>query len=387
MGKKQSLRSKATQIVSVLLNPISDSDTLKHPPPPPPPPPPPSDEVGGLGLGGTTIESEKTEEGSNDLVDGPDTSSFSAFLYSFLSSSDAGGDNNNAKVHGQSDGKVASGDGDSPLPDSSMKESNGGKKSLFSRSKQSLGRAIRARIGGFRHLGRKENSSEMNSDDGNGSGLNGVEMNHLVPVKGKESESVSLVNMPEISEPSMLLSDVMRRTLYAYLPALVHGRKWLLLYSTWRNGISLSTLYRRSMLWPGLSLLVVGDRRGAVFGSLVEAPLRPSNKKYQGTNSTFVFTNISGDPVIYRPTGFNRYFTLCNSEFLAIGGGSHFALYLDGDLLNGSSSVSETYGNPCLANSQDFEVKEIELWGFVYASKYDEVLAFSRTEAPGICRW
>ncbi|RYR29312.1 hypothetical protein Ahy_B01g053678 isoform C [Arachis hypogaea] len=26
---------------------------------------------------------------------------------------------------------------------------------------------------------------------------------------------------------------------------------------------------------------VVGDRRGAVFGSLVEAPLRPSNKKYQ----------------------------------------------------------------------------------------------------------
>lgn len=29
--------------------------------------------------------------------------------------------------------------------------------------------------------------------------------------------------------------------------------------------------------------------------------------------------------------------------------------------LNGSSSVSETYGNPCLANSQDFEVKEVEV--------------------------
>lgn len=26
--------------------------------------------------------------------------------------------------------------------------------------------------------------------------------------------------------------------------------------STWRHGISLSTLYRRSMIWPGLSLLV-----------------------------------------------------------------------------------------------------------------------------------
>lgn len=26
---------------------------------------------------------------------------------------------------------------------------------------------------------------------------------------------------------------------------------------------------------------VVGDRKGAVFGGLVEAPLRPTNKKYQ----------------------------------------------------------------------------------------------------------
>ncbi|XP_057730536.1 uncharacterized protein LOC130945857 [Arachis stenosperma] len=32
--------------------------------------------------------------------------------------------------------------------------------------------------------------------------------------------------------------------------------------------------------------LVVGDRRGAVFGSLVEAPLRPSNKKYQVNDGT-----------------------------------------------------------------------------------------------------
>jgi len=29
----------------------------------------------------------------------------------------------------------------------------------------------------------------------------------------------------------------------------------------------------------------------------------------------------------------------------------------------------------------------MQLWGFVYASKYEEVLAMSRTEAPGICRW
>lgn len=31
-------------------------------------------------------------------------------------------------------------------------------------------------------------------------------------------------------------------------------------------------------------------------------------------------------------SGVNRYFTLCNADYIAIGGGGHFALYLDGDL-------------------------------------------------------
>ncbi|KAL2332766.1 hypothetical protein Fmac_013979 [Flemingia macrophylla] len=363
MGKRQSLRNKATQFVSVLLNPISDSDTqnTKHPTPTLTP-------SGELGESGTSDEEGNKNHGL--VEEGPDTSSFTAFLYSLLSSSDTG---DNAKSHVQSDDIAAN---------STMKE-NGGRKSLFSRSKQSLGRAVRqaARIGGFRHHDRRDNL-EVKHDDGNGSRVSGVEMRRVEPV------TVPLVDLPEISEPSVLLSDSIRNVLYVSLPPLIHGRKWLLLYSTWRHGISLSTLYRRSMLWPGLSLLVVGDKKGAVFGSMVEAPLKSSSKKkYQGTNNTFVFTDISGHPVIYRPTGVNRYFTLCNTDYLAIGGGGHFALYLDGDLLNGSSSVSETYGNPCLANSQDFEVKEVELWGFVYASKYEEVLSMSRTEAPGICRW
>ncbi|GJT79232.1 oxidation resistance protein 1-like protein [Tanacetum coccineum] len=74
---------------------------------------------------------------------------------------------------------------------------------------------------------------------------------------------------------------------------------------------------------------VVGDTKGVVFGGLVEAPLRPSTKKrYQGSNNTFVLTNASGPPVIFRPTGANRYFTLCSTEYLALGGGSHFAFCL-----------------------------------------------------------
>ncbi|KAF5458150.1 hypothetical protein F2P56_022206 [Juglans regia] len=374
MGRQQSLRNKAVHFVSdlttVFLNPISDKPSEPHSHPPPSP-------TEDASKSKRSEQESVSAEGSGDVVDGPDTSSFPAFLYSLLSSSEPG---DNLKSDEQNNDKVESGDQQS---DTLTKES-GGKKSLFSRGKHSLGKAIyrAARIGGYRNQDRKGDPDMI--FDGNDAGVSGVEMRHME----NEKESVGLVKVPDVSEPSLLLSEKSRSALYASLPALVQGRQWLLLYSTWRHGISLSTLYRRSMLWPGLSLLVIGDRKGAVFGGLVEAPLRPTNKrKYQGTNSTFVFTNKPGHPVIYRPTGVNRYFTLCSTEFLAIGGGGHFALYLDADLLNGSSSVSETYGNPCLAHSEDFEVKEVELWGFVYASKYEEMLSLSRTEAPGICRW
>ncbi|KAL5053474.1 hypothetical protein RYX36_034156 [Vicia faba] len=354
MGKKESLRSKAVHLVSdlttVLLNPISDHKK---------PSLPLSEEE----------EDDGELKGSESEVEGPDTSSFTAFLYSFLSSSDSG---DNSVID---DVSVAEND-------DLVNENLVVKKGLLSRGRQSLGKAIylaAAKMVGFRNQERGRDGFESDGC--------GVEMKRIQPVK--EVPGVPLVDcLLDVSEPSMLISSSLRNVVYDSLPSLIHGRKWLMMYSTWKHGISLSTLYRRSMLWPGPSLLVVGDRKGAVFGSLVEAPLRPSNKrKYQGTNSTFVFTNISGHPVVYRPTGVNRYFTLCTTDFLAFGGGGHFALYLDGDLLNGSSSVSETYNNPCLAHSPEFQVKDVELWGFVYPSKYEEIVKLSRTEAPGICRW
>ncbi|CAL5365382.1 unnamed protein product [Camellia sinensis] len=409
MGRQQhhpSLRSKAAHFVSdlttVFLNPISDKPSKpKHPQA--------DDETEPKR---SQLESI-SEVGNADLVDGPDTSSFSAFLYSLLSSSESG---TNSKLDGKNECQEEMCE---PICDPIMKGSVG-KKSLISRGKQSLGRALSqaARLGGYRNrASERKGSSDMTINGGNNSKVvedDGIPMQTL-------SEPEHLDNLPEISEPSLLLTEKTRSTLYLALPALVQGRKWILLYSTWRHGISLSTLYRRSMLCPGLSLLVpdqcslrvknkytdstslegitqpnmleredmvVGDRKGAVFGGLVEAPLRPTSKrKYEGTNNSFVFTNTPGHPVIFRPTGLNRYFTLCSTDFLALGGGSHFALYLDSDLLNGSSSDSETYGNSCLAHTEDFEVKEIELWGFVYASQYEEMVSLLRTESPGICRW
>ncbi|MFS8031078.1 hypothetical protein Hanom_Chr17g01541531 [Helianthus anomalus] len=54
-----------------------------------------------------------------------------------------------------------------------------------------------------------------------------------------------------MSEPSQLMTEDTRASLYVALPVISRGKKWVLLYSTWRHGISLSTLYRRSNLSPG----------------------------------------------------------------------------------------------------------------------------------------
>lgn len=160
------------------------------------------------------------EEGSGDLVDGPDTSSFSAFLYSLLSSSET---EDKSKSDEQKNDEVESGDLQS---DNVIKES-GGKKSLFSRGKQSLGRAMykAARIGGYRSQDRK-GDSEIKVDGNDAVELAGVEMKNVK----NEKECLDLIEVPDISEPSLLLSEKTRCALYASLPTLVQGRKWLLLY-------------------------------------------------------------------------------------------------------------------------------------------------------------
>lgn len=381
MGKQRSLRSKAIHLVSglttVLLNPISDKPSNKS-------------------SSGDEAEAQRNlesiSEEAEDSVNEPDTSSFTAFLYSLLKDdyfaveSEDGQQSKSAAVAEEHEHEAEPEPLAEPENVKVVRES-GVKRGLFSRGKQSLGRAMNyaTRLALFRsQASQRKPSSPTSNDDDNYSKDDGADMK---PVESN-NEALLMVDLPDMTEPSALLSMKTRIKLYASLPALVRGKKWVLLYSTRRHGISLSTLYRKSNLCPGLSLLAVGDRAGGVFGGVVVCPLNPcKSRRYQGSNSTFLFSDANGEPVIYRPTGANRYYTLCSPDFLALGGGLHFALYLDNDLLNGSSAASETYGNPCLALSQDFEVKEVELWGFALTSQYEQMLAVSQNEAPGICTW
>ncbi|XP_022723124.1 oxidation resistance protein 1-like isoform X2 [Durio zibethinus] len=167
---------------------------------------------------------------------------------------------------------------------------------------------------------------------------------------------------PNLSDESMFFTCDLYEFLVSSLPNIVKGCQWMLLYSTLKHGISLRTLIRKSTELPGPCLLITGDRQGAVFGAMLECPLKPTPKrKYQGTNQTFVFTTIYGEPRLFRATGANRYYYICLNDLLALGGGGNFALSLDGDLLSGTSGPCETFGNLCLAHKEDFELKNVEV--------------------------
>lgn len=159
------------------------------------------------------------EEGSEDLVDGPDTSSFTAFLYSLLSS-EPGSNSEGHTEHEREVGEVPS--------NTAMRES-GAKKSLFSKGKQTLGKVMyqAVRIGGFRNQGSdRRGKCDTITDDGNGSKLDGVELGPMQTT----NEHVLCMDLPEISEPSFLLSERTRGALYVSLPAIIQDRKWVLLY-------------------------------------------------------------------------------------------------------------------------------------------------------------
>ncbi|KAK4425420.1 Oxidation resistance protein 1 [Sesamum alatum] len=206
-----------------------------------------------------------------------------------------------------------------------------------------------------------------------------------------------------LRDESLFISPELYQFLNPSLPNIVKGRQWVLLYSSVRHGISLRTLIRKSADLSGPCLLVshhydvttlTGDNmtcltiysvktqssfacRSLVICKvlylvvLLDCPLKPTAVwKYQGTNQTFVFTTISGEPRLFRATGANRYFYLCLNDMLALGGGANFALCLNEDLLSGTSGPSETFGNSCLAHVQEFELKNVELWGFAHASQY-----------------
>ena len=109
-----------------------------------------------------------------------------------------------------------------------------------------------------------------------------------------------------------------------------------------------------------------------MFGCYTTSAWAPGRRGYYGSGEAFVFRvqgpAPSAHPALWRwhaarcDVVRNDFFQLARPSGLALGGGPRFALALDADLARGTSGPCETFGSPCLASGDEFEVGRVEVW-------------------------
>lgn len=175
-------------------------------------------------------------------------------------------------------------------------------------------------------------------------------------------------DVPKLNLPSVLLTnDATILKLASALPARYRHSDWTLLYSTERHGVSLMTFYTKTKR-KGPSYLIIEDDAGFRFGAYISTSWEPQ-RSYYGTGECFLFTLYPSFNV-YPWSQLNEYFIYSKEDTIAVGGGSgKFALWLDKDLMQGSSAPCETFLNSTLSYQEDFKPVIVEVWGFNDAMK------------------
>jgi hypothetical protein len=164
-----------------------------------------------------------------------------------------------------------------------------------------------------------------------------------------------------------------------HLPSRCVGRDWQLLFSTDRDGYSLTTLYSRARGRGPTVVTVMDDKSHVMCGfasrdwsgsDLVTSTtgfstLSRAASSYFGSGESFL-ARIRPEFAVYRWTRRDNNFLAARPDGLVFGGGGgrSFGLYLDAQLDHGSSSMCDTYGNAPLASSEMFRVVRVEVWGF-----------------------
>lgn len=149
------------------------------------------------------------------------------------------------------------------------------------------------------------------------------------------------------------------------LPTRLENNEWALAFSTTRDGFSLSSLYRKTQDLDCPVLLTIQDVDQVIFGGLLSEPPKVTDS-FCGTGECWLFSLAgSGDLSVYKWTTANQLFIKGSSTNLVVGAGDgQFGLWFDGDLDHGRTQACNTFGNPPLTPSSDFNVKCIECWAF-----------------------
>jgi len=166
-----------------------------------------------------------------------------------------------------------------------------------------------------------------------------------------------------------LLTESLAECLLDYLPIALRlpgAVEWVLRYSPKAHGVSMATLFR-NLADHTSTVLLVQDAEEHVFGGFAPEPWEPCASRFYGSGEAFVFAfgRPGEEPELraYPWTSRNSCFMYSDLDLLGMGGGEgRHAVAVRSDLLHGCSSPTLTFGNPTLAASEEFVVRDLEIW-------------------------
>uniref|UniRef100_A0A1L8DVY7 Putative rab-gtpase activating protein n=2 Tax=Nyssomyia neivai TaxID=330878 RepID=A0A1L8DVY7_9DIPT len=169
-------------------------------------------------------------------------------------------------------------------------------------------------------------------------------------------------------------------TLWSWLPVRITMYQPVLLYTTEEHGCSLTTFYVRVEQHEP-TLMMIKTCNNEVFGAYCSSRWFERNVKddkgqkqaYFGTGETFLFSlyperakypwvGIEGDT---KHGHASELFMAADSKMITIGGGEGQAIWMDENIRYGKTDKCHTFNNPPLCASGDFEIRVLEVYGFV----------------------
>jgi len=163
--------------------------------------------------------------------------------------------------------------------------------------------------------------------------------------------------------------------------------EWVLRYSPKTHGTSINTLYRQ-MEDYNKSVVIIQDSERRVFGGFAPEAWAPRGKFFgagslAGEALVFSFDSAAAAETLemqqWSWTGNNHYIMYGDANCIAMGGGDgRHAWAVQSDLLRGSSAPTTTFNNPVLATSEEFVVRDIEVWALVEINWQQRLAAASK---------
>ncbi len=233
-----------------------------------------------------------------------------------------------------------------------------------------------------------------------------------LPLPFPTSMSESTQHLPS---SDVVLKEAIMEELQDHLPFCKRGESFWLQYSMVRDGASLSSLLAK-VSDSESTILAIETVEGEVFGAFCSLPWRLS-QDYYGSGQSFLWRlNEEEEVQVFKFAILNHNIQLCQPDRLIVGGGSDmhyvppslvmvdsssttssvaslpicsdtnlewgFGLWLENDLLRGSSSPCLTFQSPSLSkihsDGTPFEIRNLEVWALTPCISVEQALETQR---------